>query len=90
MNIEEKLYTITFRSDEESHLVQKDAEVCAACEKKWCTIFCPAETYIWEAEKLIINFENCLECGACKIGCPYLNIEWRYPRGGYGVRFKFG
>ena len=90
MNIEDKLYTVTTKSDEESHLVLKDTLVCADCERKPCTIFCPAETYKWEDDKLLIAFENCLECGSCKVGCPYLNIEWRYPRGGFGVRFKFG
>ena len=90
MKIEDKLYTVTSKTDEESHLVQIDPDVCEACERKWCTIFCPAETYKWEDDKLLIAFENCLECGACKIGCPYLNIQWRYPRGGFGVRYKFG
>ena len=90
MKIVDKLYTMTSKTDEESHLIQKDAEVCLKCEKKWCTIFCPSDTYSWENEKLHIAFENCLECGACRIGCPYMNIEWRYPRGGFGIRHKFG
>ena len=35
--------------------------------------------------------DGCLECGACRIiGEPAGDIEWRYPRGGYGVLFEFG
>ncbi|MBU1208420.1 MAG: hypothetical protein KKH04_16085 [Proteobacteria bacterium] len=28
-----------------------------------------------------VAYEGCLECGSCRIGCPHLNIEWRFPRG---------
>jgi ferredoxin like protein len=32
-----------------------------------------------------------VECGTCRIiGEPTGDIEWRYPRGGYGALFKFG
>jgi ferredoxin like protein len=31
-----------------------------------------------------------LECGSCRIACPLLNIEWRFPKGGYGISHKFG
>ena len=35
--------------------------------------------------------DGCLECGTCRIiGEASGDIEWSYPRGGYGVLFKFG
>ena len=35
--------------------------------------------------------DGCLECGTCRVlGEPTGEIEWSYPRGGYGVLFKFG
>jgi ferredoxin like protein len=37
-----------------------------------------------------VNHEGCLECGTCRIGCPHLNIDWRFPKGGYGISHKFG
>jgi ferredoxin like protein len=37
-----------------------------------------------------VNFGNCIECGACDIGCPYDNIRCHSPRGGYGVENRFG
>jgi ferredoxin like protein len=43
-----------------------------------------------ERNRISINYEGCLECGSCRIGCPHLNIEWRFPTGGYGIRHKFG
>ena len=39
----------------------------------------------------VIDYLTCVECGTCRvIGEPGGDIEWSYPRGGYGVLFKFG
>ncbi len=90
MKIEDKLYTTKYNVDEKSHLIQIQASVCEKCENKPCLNFCPAEVYKWEKDRLAIYFEGCLECGSCRIGCPYFNIEWHFPRGGFGVVYKFG
>ena len=76
----------------ESHLQVRDAGVCLKCEQKPCIARCCAEVYRWEGEQgeLEIAYENCLECGACKIVCPFDNIDWNYPRGGYGLSYKYG
>ena len=38
-----------------------------------------------------ITADGCVECGTCRvIAEPSGDIEWSYPRGGYGVLFKFG
>jgi ferredoxin-like protein FixX len=35
--------------------------------------------------------DGCVECGTCRIIAEATgDIEWNYPRGGYGVSFKFG
>jgi ferredoxin like protein len=75
-----------------SHLKVKDVEVCRRCEGKPCIARCCAEVYRWNEEdrRLEIAYENCLECGVCKIVCPYDNIDWSYPRGGFGVCYKYG
>ena len=94
LNIANKLGLVKFRPDEVSHLKIIDNEVCrTACGPKFCTHSCPAQVYRWESdEKLIsIAFEGCLECGTCRNGgCPYDNIEMRYPRGGFGVQYRYG
>lgn len=93
VRIEDKLYLVRFKPDHEPHLVIIDQETCKSkCQGRPCTFFCPARVYEWEEanEKITVGFENCLECGACRIGCPQQNIEWRYPRGGYGVAIKYG
>lgn len=89
MALEDKLYTVKFTSDTVSHL-KPDYECCKKCTNRYCTTLCPARVYEWDEnnDKLIVNFENCLECGACKIACKH--IQWEYPKGTKGVTFKLG
>jgi ferredoxin like protein len=90
MSLDDKLYVTKFNVDDRSHLVIIDQEVCRRCEDRPCTHFCPAAVYEWEDGKIIVGFEGCLECGSCRIACPHQNIEWCYPRGGFGVSYRFG
>jgi ferredoxin like protein len=90
MKIEDKLFLDRFRVDTESHIRIIDGEKCHDCTGQPCLYFCPANVYRLEGDRISVNYEGCLECGSCRIGCPELNIEWRFPRGGYGVSHKFG
>ena len=87
-DLENKLYTVKYTPDSVSHLkpVQED---CQKCESKICTIICPDGVYEWdeESQKMIVNYENCLECGACRIACENC---WEYPKGNKGVTVKQG
>lgn len=89
-----RLGLVKFRPDHASHLSIIDPRICMdRCREKFCTHTCPAQVYRWEEDESAISvaFEGCLECGTCRSGgCPYDNIEMRYPRGGYGVRYRFG
>ena len=84
--IEGKLYITRFRPDTESH-IKTNSNICIACKGKECTKFCPANVFNWSKtdESLIIAYENCLECGACSIGCPYESIQYTHPKAGYGI-----
>ena len=89
--IEDKLFTLKFKPDEHSHLEVISQETCRTkCGNRACTTFCPAQVYKWEEDRLMVSHENCLECGCCRIACPQRNIQWRYPRGGFGVTFRYG
>ena len=94
LNVSGKLGLVKFNPDELSHLRIINREVCRQrCPQKFCTHSCPAQVYRWDAhEELIsISFEGCLECGTCRSGgCPFSNIEMNYPRGGFGVQYRFG
>jgi ferredoxin like protein len=53
---------------------------------------CPARCYgLNDKGQVEIAADGCVECGTCRvIAEPTGDIEWSYPRGGYGVLFKFG
>jgi ferredoxin like protein len=91
-SIEDKLFLDRFQVDDEPHLKILNPDVCVQdCRDQPCLFICPARVYTLEEDGQInVAYEGCLECGSCRIGCPHLNIEWRFPRGGYGVRHKFG
>ena len=91
MTLDDKLFTVKYRPDCESHL-KPDFEQCKTCTSKTCTVICPAKVYEWEEseQKLTVNFENCLECGACRIACESCSLGWEYPKGTKGVTFKQG
>ena len=93
LTLEDKLYLIKFKPDEESHLVITEMNTCIEkCGTRACTSFCPAGVYKWDPKNktMIVNYEECIECGSCRIGCPFGNVEWRYPRGGFGVQYRYG
>ena len=91
MNLDKKLYTLKYSPDTESHL-KPDKEQRKLCKSKTRTYICPAQVYEWNEEKreIIVSYENCLECGACRIACERKAIDWKYPKGTKGVTFKQG
>ncbi len=95
LKIEEKLYTLRYKRDNLSHLEIKNQNQCKECELKYgtpqpCIAVCPANVYSWIDNKIVISYENCVECGACKIACPFNNIDWKYPRYGLGIALRYG
>ena len=92
MNIESKLGLDAFKLDEASH-IRINQEICRQdCQEKYCLFVCPAHLYSVSKESgdICVEFEGCLECGTCRIACRYGALEWDYPRGGFGVQFRFG
>ena len=89
MNIDDLLATVKYKPDTVSHLLP-DNNICKNCENRVCERICPARVYEWdkESQKLQVTFENCLECGACRIACPYQAIDWCYPNAIKGITFK--
>ncbi len=92
IDIEDKLGWDKYKVDETAHLKIKDAAVCTSkCVLKQCTYSCPAKCYTEEGDKVILSYEGCLECGTCRVVCyEFDNVEWTYPRGGYGICYSWG
>lgn len=94
LKLEEKLFLLTYKHDKQSHIAIRSNDVCHnTCGERWgrpCTAFCPANVYSWDGAKIVASYENCVECTSCLTGCPYHNIDWRLPRGGFGINYRNG
>jgi ferredoxin like protein len=94
MQVEQKLFENRYRIDEgRGHIAIKEADICRdQCTTKACTRCCPAGCYGTDENGMVVlSTDGCLECGTCRLLCDQFdNIEWSYPRGGYGVLYKFG
>jgi ferredoxin like protein len=80
---------VSYDIDEEAH-IRVNNEVCRQCPHRACTFVCPARCYQWNEERGRVDFayESCLECGTCLITCDRGALDWKYPRGGFGVRYR--
>ncbi|MCE5182115.1 MAG: ferredoxin family protein [Betaproteobacteria bacterium] len=94
VKVEEKLFQNRYRVDSDRpHVKIVKPDVCEyECQTRQCTVCCPAGCYTLEGNgKVVLIADGCLECGTCRIICDdYRNVDWEYPRGGYGILFKFG
>lgn len=89
MSVENRLYSVIFKVDRERHIVV-NSQICDLCVDRWCTFFCPAECFRLVEDRVEFAHDGCLECGTCRQVCDKKAIDWRYPRGGYGVCFRYG
>jgi len=89
MNVDTKLSCNLFRLNKEPHIVI-DQRICtSACTNRACIAVCPADLYeLSEHEHVVVNWEGCLECGACMICCDKGALSWSYPGGGFGVQYR--
>lgn len=88
-DIEEKLGAVKTKKDARSH-IQIDHFLCKDCGHKVCLKVCPANTYEEINGEIKAAYENCLECGSCRVICLRNAINWQNPRGGFGVKFFNG
>lgn len=91
MTIEERLGVNKFMvDDEEAHIVP-DKEACRQCAQKPCTFVCPAKLYVLnEQGDTAFDYAGCLECGTCRIACPFAHrMKWNYPRGTFGIEYRY-
>lgn len=88
---DEKLSTVKTKPYKESHLIPT-VQDCRRCDSRACLYVCPASVYEWndDLQQLNVRFENCLECGACRIACQKHSLEWKYPKSDYGITYKLG
>ena len=91
MDPADKLIINAIKNDIESHILVNQ-EKCRGCTRKPCLYICPGGLYTLSEEtgEVLIEFNGCLECGGCRVICPYDALEWNYPKGGFGVQYRYG
>ncbi len=91
MKVEEKIALNAIKNDKESH-IRLDQACCAGCADRSCIAACPGHLYSLNSEtgEIVVEYAGCLECGTCKIACTRGSISWEYPRGDYGVQYRYG
>ncbi|MFX1510657.1 MAG: ferredoxin family protein, partial [Promethearchaeota archaeon] len=73
--IEDKLGTLHYTTDKEAH-IKVNIEACKDCEVKPCIRGCPAHCFELVENEVSFQYEDCIECGTCKILCDKKAIEW--------------
>ncbi|BBF92521.1 ferredoxin family protein [Blastochloris tepida] len=90
--VEDKLFQNRYLVDAGRPHVKIRAHIEPSPELLALIKICPARCYELNAKGQVeVAPDGCMECGTCRvIAEPTGDIEWGYPRGGYGVLFKFG
>ena len=91
LNIEQLLAFNKYVLDDDEKAIVLNREICASCSAKPCIFACPAGLYNLKDGEISFDYAGCLECGTCRIVCPKAGaIQWQYPRGGFGVNYRYG
>ncbi|MGA7922957.1 MAG: 4Fe-4S dicluster domain-containing protein [Thermoplasmata archaeon] len=93
IRLSDRLGADSFATDKTSHLTIPDPTLCTTCALKPCITVCPAQVYSWQAGRIHIQYENCLELGACRVACHRIGngaLHWELPKAPKGVNFRFG
>lgn len=92
MKVEDKLYYNRYVVDAGRPHIRVTPHVTPSPALLALVHVCPAHCYeVNDKGQVEITTDGCLECGTCRVVCGASGeIEWSYPRGGFGVLFKFG
>ncbi|ACB83727.1 ferredoxin family protein [Natranaerobius thermophilus] len=92
LNLRDMVQFVTIVPDSQTHIYLKEPNLCAdKCDLKPCTYICPSHVYYFDDDnqQTLIDYKRCIECGACIYACPLENIDWHFPRPGYGIFYKY-
>lgn len=93
LSLEDKLYRTKYEPDSDHPHIKVDNQKCEKCVEKFCILVCPAGVYKLDPNNellIAVSHDNCLECGTCVKACDKDAIDWQYPCGGMGVKYRFG
>ena len=92
VKVEEKLFQNRYLVDAGRPHIRVKAHVTPSASLLAMTTLCPAGCYsVAETGQVEVSADGCVECGTCRIVTQKTGeIDWNYPRGGFGVLYKFG
>jgi ferredoxin like protein len=92
MRVDEKLAIDAFKTDPQSHIVIRHDVCRTKCRVRYCLFVCPGHLYSYheESDEVVVEYAGCLECGTCKVACIEGAIDWTYPKGEFGVQYRYG
>lgn len=90
--VEEKLYQNRYLVDAGRPHIKVRPHIVPSKALLALTHACPAGCYSQNDQGQVeANVDGCVECGTCRVLTAKTGeIEWNYPRGGFGVLYKFG
>ena len=92
VKVEEKLFQNRYLVDEgHPHVCVTEGKEATPALKAIISC-CPAGCWgLTEDGKVEPTLDGCLECGTCRIlTAQDGDLNWNYPRGGFGIAYKFG
>jgi ferredoxin like protein len=89
LNVEQRLGLDSFETVEESH-IKVNRELCKERDVRILLRVCPAGCFTLTSGELIFSRLGCLECGACRAAASPGAIDWSFPKGGAGIRYRYG
>ncbi|MDX2204187.1 MAG: ferredoxin family protein [Hyphomicrobiaceae bacterium] len=92
VRVEDRLFQNRYLVDVGRPHIKVRAHTQPSKELLALTRICPAKCYAMnDSGQVEVTPDGCMECGTCRVLAEAQgDIEWSYPRGGYGVLFKFG
>ncbi len=83
--IEELIRRNIWEIDREPHIkILKEEDLSV----KALTRLCPMRCYVLEENKLVFHYEECVECGLCRVLSDPASLKWEHPRGGKGIIYR--
>ena len=93
LTLEDRLFRTRYEPDSDHPHIKVNEQICSKCEEQLCVLLCPASVYRVDPNnpaRITVSHDNCLECGTCLMVCDLGSIEWHFPDGGLGVKYRIG
>ena len=77
--------------DEEAH-IEIEKERCRACSSKPCCVACPPGFMPSRTGRSSSTMRGAWSAAPAGwyVPIPPITIRWRYPRGGFGIQYRYG